>query len=431
MENTAENRRLTQVGKGTPMGELLRRYWWPIAVNSELAASPTKAVTLLGESLVLFKDRQDRYGLIAARCAHRSFDMGVFAIPEDDGLRCPYHGWVYAHDGRCLETPPEPRTSTFKDRIRIDGYPVQELGGLLFAYLGPQPAPLLPRWDLFAMENVFRTVGQVVVPCNWLQCMENSVDTVHTEWLHGWMFEEVLRRKGQPIPPQVKSFERHHEQIDFDLSDYGIIKKRLVAGQSEAAEDWAVGHPLVFPLMVRLGGSHSFRYEFQIRVPMDDERTWHLSYQVFDPGPDVKAPVQESVPAYETPITDGEGQYRFDYVLSHDLVAWWSQGAVAPRNLEHLAESDRGVILFRKLLREQMEIVERGGEPMNVFRDPAQNVYLRLASENQAAGGERMNAIIDDLRNGPTGALSPALEQVEALYAKMRSTRDAAPAAGD
>ena len=431
MENEAENRRLTQVGKGTPMGELLRRYWWPIAVNSELASSPTKAVTLLGESLVLFKDRQNRYGLIAARCAHRSFDMGVFAIPEDDGLRCPYHGWVYAHDGRCLETPPEPRSSTFKDRIHLDAYPVQELGGLLFAYLGPLPAPLLPRWDLFAMDNVFRSVGQVVVPCNWLQCMENSVDTVHTEWLHGWMFEEVLRRKGLPIPPQVKGFERHHEQIDFDLAPYGIIKKRLVTGQSEQAEDWAVGHPLIFPLMVRLGGSHSFRYEFQIRVPIDDERTWHLSYQVFDPGPDVAAPLQETVPVYETPITDDGGQYRFDYVLSHDLVAWWSQGAVAPRSLEHLAESDRGVILFRRLLREQMEIVERGGEPIYVFRDPAQNVYLRLAPEHHAATGEAMGTNTASIRNGPTGDFSPALDEVEALFARVVAAHQPATAPGD
>src|SRR5712692_1252855 len=160
MESQADNERLTRVGKGTPMGELLRRYWWPVAVNSELSETPTKAVTLLGESLVLFRDRQNRLGLIGARCAHRSFDLSVYAIPESDGLRCPYHGWLYSHTGQCLETPPEPRTSSFKDRIRIPGYPVQELGGLIFAYLGPDPVPLLPRWDLFAMDNVMRCVGK-------------------------------------------------------------------------------------------------------------------------------------------------------------------------------------------------------------------------------------------------------------------------------
>jgi 5,5'-dehydrodivanillate O-demethylase len=432
MESEAENRRLTQVGGGTPMGELLRRYWWPIAVNSELVQTPTKAVTLLGESLVLFRDRVGRYGLVSARCAHRSFDMGVFAIPEEDGLRCPYHGWVYSHTGQCLETPPEPQTSTFKDRIRIPAYPVEELGGLIFAYLGPDPAPLLPRWDLFAMDNVFRVVGQTIVPCNWLQCMENSVDQVHDEWLHGWLAAEVALRVGNEPSEQVLRFKRgRHAKIDWTVSDVGIMKRRLREGWSEDNEDWAVGHPLVFPGMVRLGGSQSYRYTFQIRVPMDDEHTWHLEYDCYDPGLGIEVPKQETVPVYETPIKDSSGNNRYDYILSQDFVAWWSQGGVTDRSAEHLGESDRGVIMFRHLLRDQMRIVAEGGEPINVFHDPDQNAYLRLApdvalsEENLIAAWLRSGDFRKSIRSGPTGDLCPALDQVEELFARAEASRSA------
>ena len=426
METRQANRTLTRVGPGTPMGTLLRRYWWPVAADAELVDKPTKAVTLLGEKLVLFRDRQGGLGLISARCAHRSFDMGVYAIPEDDGLRCPYHGWVYAADGRCLETPPEPRSSTFKDRIRIPGYPVQALGGLIWAYLGPEPAPLLPRWDLFVMEDVIRTVGQVVIPCNWLQCMENSVDTVHTEWLHGWMFEEVLRRNGAAPPPRILAFKRHHERIDFDRHKYGIVKRRLLDGQTEDVEDWTIGHPLIFPGMVRLGGGRNFRYDFQIRVPIDDEHTWHLLYQCYDPGPGVEVPKQDTICVYETPLKDQKGDYRFDYILAQDMVSWWSQGPVVDRSVEKLADSDKGLILFRRLLREQMKIVEQGGDPINVFRDPAENDYIRLAPEIEYPVDKRMVVATSWIRDGDSGNLSPILDLVEEVFARAGRTHAAA-----
>src|SRR5205809_4195731 len=155
METKQSNERLTQVGRGTPMGKLLRYYWWPIAGSSELLENPVKPVTILGEHLTLFKDRQGRLGLIGQRCAHRRFDL-QYGIPEVEGLRCPYHGWMYDTTGQCIEQPAEPETSNFKDRVRIPSYSAEELGGLIFVYLGPQPAPLLPRWDLYTKENSIR-----------------------------------------------------------------------------------------------------------------------------------------------------------------------------------------------------------------------------------------------------------------------------------
>lgn len=184
MPTVEEHERLTRVGPGTPMGELLRRYWHPIGVTSQFQDRGTKPVRILGEDLVLFRDRSGTLGLVGDRCAHRRAGM-IFGIPEDEGLRCAYHGWRYAADGRCLEQPyeqTEDPNSTFKDHIRIKAYPVKEMAGLIFAYLGPEPAPLLPNWDIFLMGGVTRDIGSAMIPCNWLQIMDNSMDPIHVEW---------------------------------------------------------------------------------------------------------------------------------------------------------------------------------------------------------------------------------------------------------
>ena len=173
MLSREENERLTQVGPGTPMGELLRRYWHPIAGLSELQERPTKLVKILGESLVLYRDRKGKIGLIGDTCAHRRVAL-IYGIPEEDGLRCPYHGWKYDREGRCTEMPAEPPGSVFTEKVRIAAYPVEELGGLIFAYLGPKPVALLPRWDLLVVDGALREAGCTVIPCNWMQCAENK-----------------------------------------------------------------------------------------------------------------------------------------------------------------------------------------------------------------------------------------------------------------
>src|SRR5437588_10743113 len=193
------NARLTQVGPGTPAGELLRRYWWPIASLGELDAEPVLAVKLLDENLALYRGEAGGLGLVAQRCPHRGASL-AYGIPEQDGLRCPYHGWKFSPSGQCLEQPAEPEDSTFKDRVRIPAYPVQELGGLIWAYLGPEPAPLLPRFDLFVRDDVEREIGITRLPCNWLQVMENSLDPVHLEYLHSKYMNYVYRRAGKQEP---------------------------------------------------------------------------------------------------------------------------------------------------------------------------------------------------------------------------------------
>ena len=209
MLSAQENERLTRVGPGTPMGELMRRYWHPVAAVAELDAHPVKAVKLLGESLVLYRDLQGRLGLIGDTCPHRRISL-AYGITETEGLRCPYHGWMFDQTGQCVEMPAEPADSTFPCRVKIDGYPVEELGGLIFAYLGPEPVPLVPRWDLLVMDGIWRDIGVTEIPCNWLQCMENSLDPVHTEWLHGRYYDFVMGLRNQRDARGQRFVDRLH-----------------------------------------------------------------------------------------------------------------------------------------------------------------------------------------------------------------------------
>ena len=148
MLTAEENELFTSVGPGTAGGDLLRRYWHPVCVANEVTAEKlTRRVTLLGEHLVVYRDRRGVYGLVAERCPHRGASL-YYGYVEGEGIRCAYHGWLFNEQGRCLEQPFEPKQETTRDVFRHPAYPVQELGGLLFAYLGPEPAPLLPRWDV-------------------------------------------------------------------------------------------------------------------------------------------------------------------------------------------------------------------------------------------------------------------------------------------
>ncbi len=414
-----QNNRLTQVGPGTPMGELMRRYWQPITAYSELKKNPTRAVRLLGESLVLYKDRQGRLGLIDEACAHRRVNL-LYGIPENEGLRCPYHGWLYDHTGQCLEMPAEPADSTFKCRVKLKAYPVQELGGLVFAYLGPEPVPLVPRWYPFVLENSIRDIGWAVVPCNWLQIMENSLDPVHGEYLHRYFTNYVLEQMGlledkgslrgpdgEPGRPKGQTpvdYWRtgakvvHHVKVDFKVFEHGITKHRLLQGESEeTSASWRIGHPILFPNYEHGAGGGGF----QIRVPMDDTHTYYIWYTCRTPLPDEEGVQQmsEDIPTYKVPLS-GVDEFgvpvwqRLENNSGQDNMAWSSQGPRTQRHLEQLGESDVGVILFRRLLSEQIETMEDGKDPMNVFRDPAINQCVTFPYEGREGAGDETGDVV-------------------------------------
>ena len=375
MLSSQQNDLLTRVSADVPMGRLFRQYWHPFAAEAEMRDRWTMRVRLLGEDLVLFKDRQGRLGLIAEQCPHRRASL-AYGIPTDEGIRCCYHGWMMDKEGRCLDQPNEDR-APLKGKVITTAYPVQSLGGILFTYMGPQPAPLLPKFDAFVQPRAIRCLGKAVIPTNWLQIMENSLDPVHTEWLHGKLYEFMKEDEG------VKTaISRHHVKIAFDEFEYGIVKRRLLEGQSEDSDDWRVGHPIIFPNQLSVGnGSEQTRsYAFQIRVPMDDVQTLHLWYTAYVPPANAKVPshLYETVHTYRS-----ASQYIIDHVDGQDILVWITQGVIADREQERLGTSDKGIVQYRQMLKREIEKLEQGIDPIGIIRDVNKNGIIELPTEKE------------------------------------------------
>jgi 5,5'-dehydrodivanillate O-demethylase len=401
MLTQAENDMITRVGPGTPAGELLRRYWHVAAAAIELSEEqPLKPVRMFGEDLVLFRmppapgQTEPSYGLVAERCPHRraSFQHGIV---DCTGIRCIYHGWKFAADGTCLEQPAEGSDSTFKNRVQHVAYPVKKLNGLLFAYMGPLPAPELPRWDVLVREDGFRWgMVESVIDCNWLQTMENAVDPSHLYWLHGSLGTRALptgkaRYDALGLPTD---FEEEHEFFQFD---YGIMKRRITPNRKPGLPPEQEQHPLVFPTGLRLIISMEsilkqgwefgkamtdeeravgYIHNMHFRTPVDDEHTMHYNMS-FVPSKR-HTPANEDPPFEFIPFKDENDRFKMQHVTAQDALAWESQGPIMDRSREHLGVDDVGIIMLRKLVRDQIEVVRAGGDPLGTIRDPAKNALV-------------------------------------------------------
>ena len=292
MLNSSKNELLTRVGAGTPMGELLRRYWMPIGAVSEFEQRSIKAVRLLGEDLTLYKDLSGTFGLVDRHCPHRRADMS-YGFVEACGIRCNYHGWLFDQDGKCTEQPYEDVATPdarFKDKVRIKAYSVETRAGLIWAYLGPEPAPLVPNWEPFTWKNGFVQIVFADVPCNWLQCQENSIDPLHFEWMHMNWSVRLDDRLG-PYSPR-------HLKLPFEEFDYGFVYRRIREGMQESDPMWTVGRVCLWPNAL-FTGDH-----FEWRVPVDDEHTLSVTWAF------------SRVPNEQEPFGAGE----------HSRVAWSGDG---------------------------------------------------------------------------------------------------------
>jgi len=391
-------RLLTQTGAGSLLGELLRRYWMPIAAEVELEEKPIRPVRVLGEDLVLYKDEGGALGLVDRRCPHRRADLAHGTV-EATGIRCSYHGWHFDGQGRCLAQPFEEAVrpdSTFKERVRIAAHPVVAKAGLVWAYLGPEPAPLLPDWAGFHAQG-YTVVALLHVPCNWLQIAENLYDPVHGEWLHDrWSY----RLRGREVP----RFRPRHTAIRWLDFEYGAVFQRKLAG----SDRWLADRTVVFPNLDAAAGQG---WALTWVVPVDDTHTL-LAYRLTitnwrSPLGQVMIPPrghagQERIPAYRTSARldpeQGPHPDLASHVVSQDCAAWLGPGPVADRTREHLGESDRGVIMFRKNLLEQARIVARGGDPQGVIRDPEKNRRITLPGgrRNYGLRGEGLPGLVGD-----------------------------------
>ena len=259
MLSQEENRLLTSVGPGAPMGELLRRYWHPVGCSDWVTAKPQR-VTVLGEELVLYRGASGAPVLMQLRCAHRSLALDYGRV-EGDSLRCPYHGWLYDRSGQCLEQPAEPEGSGFKEKVRLRSYKTQEFSGLVYGYLGPDPAPLLPLFDVLRMEDGVKGIQVGNVAANWLNHVENIVDISHLAWLHGYSFPAYGAKKVS-----------YH----WDRKDYGLDNV-MVVGDNESDEDTHIscyGFPTVNRFSVPPVDPNGELVRSMIyRVPVDDSST--------------------------------------------------------------------------------------------------------------------------------------------------------------
>ncbi len=346
----AENELLTRVGPDTPCGELLRRYWWPVAVSEHLTQEPQK-MKLLGEEFVLFRLPNGRPGMLDLQCAHRSASLEYGRV-EENGLRCPYHGWLYDPEGRCLDTPCEPPDSTFRTRVKLGAYPVRDVSGFVFAYIGPQPVPEFPKYDMLYMEGVDKVVQGRDMHTNWLQRAENMLDALHVMVLHASIYPELALTRPT--------------RCDWNETWYGV----------EMELDYPNGtrdkHHHFFPAgnRIQLARSGQIPHQFiQWCVPRDDE-----SATIFQ--------------MLASPAKDGNGsvrsaQYQKTEFNNYKRVkdGWWniwerdqddaildSQGRVADRTKEHLASCDVGIVKYRRMLKDAIECVQRGEDPLGVVR---------------------------------------------------------------
>jgi len=235
---------------------------------------------------------------------------------------------------------------------------------MLWAYMGPQPAPLLPDWEAFSWDNGFTQVVLSEVPCNWFQCQENSIDPVHFEWMHeNWGNRQ---RTGEV------RFGATHLKLDFKEFEFGFTYHRVKQDTSEDDQAWTVGRVCLWPNGFFLGE------HFEWRVPIDDENTLSVTWKYTRVPREREPYVQTRIPTWWGPVKDDQGRWIDTHVMNQDFLAWVGQGRIADRSRENLSASDRGIVAMRRRFFEEMDTVAQGGEPKAILRDPARNVRLPL-----------------------------------------------------
>jgi 5,5'-dehydrodivanillate O-demethylase oxygenase subunit len=375
MLSEERNRILTSTGRGTPAGELLRRYWHPVAPALELREKRVKPVRLLGEDLVLFARGDGQHGLVSRHCAHRGVDLSSGWVDGND-IRCPYHGWSFDSRGRCTAQPFEEVNDggRFRDQVRLESYPTATLGGLVWAYLGPDPQPLLPDFEPYSWNRGFTEICVTELPCNWFHCHENGMDPVHFEWLHtNWTSVQDT--------PSGPPYGAPHLRIDFEEFEYGWIVSRALgqggAGLRPASRSNTVaegGVLCLWPYTLATGATTEWR------VPIDDTHTLNITRQYF-PLPEDLPPVTQdpaSIPYWYGPLTDNSGKILCENTLNQDFAAWVAQGAINDRTRENLGRTDVGITRLRHRYLKEIERVAAGEDPPGIVRDPAVNRCIQL-----------------------------------------------------
>jgi len=391
MISKEQNELMTRIGPGTPAGKLLRRYWQPVALVDEMQGErPVKAVTVLGESLVLFK-AENKYGLIERHCAHRGADLAYGRL-EDGGLRCSFHGWLYDVNGKCIDTPAEPASSRLCEHIRLRACPVVEKSGVLFAYLGAGEPPAFPHFDCFVAPREYTFAFKGYWDCNWLQALEVGIDPAHASWLHkffededpaasyGRQFRGTPADSAMPISKVLREYDRPEMRVE--RTDYGM-RLRTLRRISEAQTHVRVTN-ILFPQAFVIPMNAEMTIS-QWHVPVDDTGCyWYSIFTSFGAPVDKDTMRNQRLKTYPAPdykpifgrhnrwgFNPDEQKSRtftgmgFDINI-HDQWACESQGRIQDRTRENLGSTDKGIVLYRRLLLDAIRKNEAGEKPMMV-----------------------------------------------------------------
>ena len=386
-----ENERVTRMGRGTPMGEAMRRYWIPALLGWELPEPdcPPVRVKLLGEELVAFRDSQGRIGILDERCPHRQASL-FLGRNEECGLRCVYHGWKFDVEGRCVDMMNEPEELRFAHKIRTGAYPTVEAGGIIWVYLGPaerRPAPPHFAWTQAPASH--RHVSKVIQESNWLQGLEGGIDTSHVPILHRTLTTDSSRPGFKPGDPFVVG---KAPTLELDVTDYGYRYAGLRALAD--GEMHVRAYHFILPFhQIRPARTGAARRGFSgaaghIWVPMDDETTmvYNWEHSTTDPltdedrlerrlgnGPmDVDQTTfrskrnRENNYLLDRRVQKTETFTGIDGVNAQDRAVQESMGGIVDRTREHLGPADKAVIQARRLLLQVITTVEAGGTPPGV-----------------------------------------------------------------
>jgi phenylpropionate dioxygenase-like ring-hydroxylating dioxygenase large terminal subunit len=398
MLSRADNELLTQSGNGTPMGNLLRRFWMPALLSAELPErdGPPKKIKILGEDLLAFRDTEGRVGIVEPHCPHRGANL-YYGRNEECGLRCAFHGWKFDVEGKCVDLPTSPPESTYKESISLLAYPAREWGDIVWVYMGPKDkVPELPQLEMGLVPAAQRYVSKKWQDCNWVQSLEGGIDTAHFSFLHAVLTKDekealAIYAKSAALGNQSKPDDRVRWIRNDPRPKFSIIghDAGLVIGGARKTD----GPELYWRIAQFLMPNHAFApaampgevYYGQAWVPVSDTSCWIYTYSwrpdrtftnseraQFDGGFGVHSQVDDDY----MPLRNRQNDYLVDRALQkatsftgitgvseQDSAIQDSQGQIQDRTREHLGPTDLGIVEFRKLIMGTARALQQGTEP--------------------------------------------------------------------
>ncbi|MFD1708941.1 Rieske 2Fe-2S domain-containing protein [Siminovitchia sediminis] len=390
-----DNQLLTQTGPGTPMGDMFRRYWIPALRSEELEKDgKPQRIRLLGEDLVAFRDTRGKVGLIDERCPHRGTSL-YYGINADCGLRCMYHGWKFDTEGNCMEIPSEPTDGKFRQSIKLKNYPVKEVSGIIWTYMGPEEKmPPFPDFYWMGLPEESKLVERVWQECNYAQVMENDLDFVHAAFLHRAHMEQNVKDGIlssdlgiDPNHPLVKN-----PPVKQAVQDTNYGKRCIAVGIGNEKENAFMEIHYIFPFYTyppRFGGEDGMWHAF---IPRDDHSTWAWDVQFTHKGKiDVEAQharrgleldenYRKKINMDNEYLQDRQLQKTANFtgirgIANQDHAATETMGTIVDRSRERLGTSDVPIIHMRRLLLKQAKAFRDGTDPMPLDNDSLKTLY--------------------------------------------------------